>query len=59
MYNAHDINVAIDLVSSGKVPARRMVTHVLPLTDAQRGFELAASKRDGAIKVVLELGDEG
>jgi L-iditol 2-dehydrogenase len=57
MYNVHDIRFAIDLISSGKVRAGAMVTHVLPLEEAQRGFELAATKNDGAIKVVLEMGD--
>ena len=55
MYNADEIRTAIDLISSGKVPAGAMVTHVLPLDEAQRGFDLAATKADGAIKVVLEL----
>ena len=57
MYNVHDIRFAIDLISSGKVRAGAMVTHILPLEEAQRGFELAATKNDGAIKVVLEMGD--
>jgi L-iditol 2-dehydrogenase len=55
MYNARDIQTAVDLVSSGKVQAGAMVTHVLPLAEAQRGFDLAATKQDGAIKVVLEF----
>ena len=32
-----------------------MVTHVLPIEEAQRGFDLSATKDDGAIKVVLEF----
>lgn len=55
MYNAKDIQTAVDLVATGKVQAGAMVTHTLPLTEAQRGFDLAASKKDGAIKVVLEV----
>jgi threonine dehydrogenase-like Zn-dependent dehydrogenase len=31
------------------------VTHVLPLDQAQRAFDLAASKAEGAIKVVIEM----
>jgi len=54
MYNDQDIGTAIDLISAGKVQARAMVTHVLPLEQAQRAFHLAATKEDGAIKVVLE-----
>ena len=55
MYNAKDIQTAVDLVSSGKVEVGAMVTHVLSLDEAQRGFDLASSKDDGAIKVVLEV----
>ena len=54
MYNARDIMTAMDLISSGKVRAEAMVTHVLPLEAAQHGFQLASTKQDGAIKVVLE-----
>jgi L-iditol 2-dehydrogenase len=56
MYNAADIETAIDLISSGRVQAKAMVSHVLPVEEAARGFDLAATKRDGAIKVVLEFG---
>jgi L-iditol 2-dehydrogenase len=55
MYNVQDIRSAIDLIAGGQVRAETMVTHVLPLAEAQRGFELAATKADGAIKVVLQL----
>ncbi len=54
MYNAEDIQTAIELIASGEVAAEAMVTHVLPLEQAQLGFEMAESKADGAIKVVLE-----
>lgn len=54
MYNAQDIMSAIDLISSGRVRAEAMVTHVLPLEEAQHGFHLASTKEDGAIKVILE-----
>jgi L-iditol 2-dehydrogenase len=57
MYNARDIRTAIDLISSGAVNAQAMVTHVLPVEEAQLGFELSATKADGAIKVVLEHRD--
>ena len=56
MYNASEIRTAVDLVASGQVPAGAMVTYVLPLGEAQRAFDLAASKEDGAIKVVIEMG---
>ena len=55
MYNAREIETALDLVASRQVRAGAMVTHVLPLEEAQRAFDLAASKEEGAIKVVIEM----
>ena len=54
MYNARDIRTAVDLIASGAVYAEALVTHVLPIEEAQLGFDLSATKADGAIKVVLE-----
>jgi len=56
MYNAREIQTALDLIADGSVAAAAIVTHVLPLDQAQRAFDLAASKEDGAIKVVIEMG---
>jgi L-iditol 2-dehydrogenase len=56
MYNAREIQTALDLVALGRVEAGAIVTHVLPLEEAQRAFDLAASKEEGAIKVVVEMG---
>jgi 2-desacetyl-2-hydroxyethyl bacteriochlorophyllide A dehydrogenase len=55
MYNRHDIRTAVGLISSGEVTADAMVTHVLPLEEARRGFDLAATKDEDAIKVVLDV----
>jgi L-iditol 2-dehydrogenase len=59
MYNAREIQTALDLVANGQVDAGAIVTHVLPLDQAQRAFDLAASKEEGAIKVVIEMGGVG
>ena len=58
MYDDGDIRTAADLVLSGRVAVDAMVTHVLPLEEAQRGFELVATKAEGAIKAVLTFGDD-
>jgi L-iditol 2-dehydrogenase len=47
-----DIIDAIDLIESKQVTVEDMITHRLPLTDAQKGFQLAA-KADESIKVIL------
>ena len=56
MYNASEIRTAVDLVADGSVAAAAVVTHVLPLGQAKHAFDLAASKAEGAIKVVIEMG---
>jgi L-iditol 2-dehydrogenase len=53
MANYEDVQRAIDWAASGRVDVEGINTHVLPIEDAQRGMELAHTKVDGAIKVVL------
>jgi len=53
MCNHDDVRRAIDLAAGGQVDVAGILTHVLPIEQAQRGLELAQSKEDGAIKVVL------
>ncbi len=48
-----DVRDAIELAASGTVDVSAIATHVLPIEEAPRAIELAASKDDGAIKVVL------
>ena len=47
----HDYEVAIDLLASGKVPYREIVTHKNSLDDIQDGFAAAYDKSSGSIKV--------
>ena len=48
-----DINTAIDLISSKKVGVVDMISHILPLSEAARGFQLVAKAKD-SMKVILE-----
>ena len=54
-YSTGNYETALDLIASRKVRADAMVSHVLPLGDIRRGFELADTKADDAMKVMLEL----
>ncbi len=47
----HDYEVAIDLLASGNLPYRDIVTHKVPLDDIQDGFATAYDKNSGSIKV--------
>ena len=55
MSDNDDVRRAIELAASGRVDVEGICTHVLPIEQAQRGLELARSKDDGAIKVVLSF----
>jgi L-iditol 2-dehydrogenase len=46
-----DFQAAIELISSGKVAATRLVTHRFPLTEISQAFKVAADKHSGVVKV--------
>ena len=50
---------ALELISSGAVPAGRLVTHRFGLGRAQEAFDLARSGADGAVKIVVLGGGGG
>ena len=50
-----DFPPAVDLVANGKIDVSHIISHRMPLDDIQEAFEMAAEKRDGAIKILLRL----
>jgi len=46
---------ALELVASGRVNVRPLVTHHYSLNDVQKAFETAEVGRDGAIKVMISV----
>jgi L-iditol 2-dehydrogenase len=48
-----DIEQSIELMRTGQVKLQGMITHRLPLTEIQNGFDLVASAED-SIKVIIE-----
>ena len=51
-----DMQRAIALAVSGQVDVSAVVTHVLPIEEAQRGMQLSMTKDDDAVKVILSFG---
>lgn len=47
-----DLKNALELISSGKINIREMITHKIPLSEIERGFKLASSGKD-SLKVVV------
>lgn len=48
-----DAEDAIELIKSGSVPVKKLVTHRLALKDASRGFKLVAEAKK-SVKVIIE-----
>ncbi len=46
-------DTVIEWIGNGKLPTEGVVTHRFALEDWQKGFELAATGKDGALKVIL------
>lgn len=53
-----DFDWSIDLIQSGKVPVKRLITHTFPLSEIRKAFETAADKETGSIKVQVLPGPE-
>jgi L-iditol 2-dehydrogenase len=48
----HDIRDAMDLINSGSVKVKKMITHIIPLSDIREGFRLATEAKN-SLKVVV------
>lgn len=48
-----DATVAIELIRSGRVPVKKMITHRFPLEKTGIGFQLVAEGRD-SLKIIIE-----
>lgn len=47
-----DLSEALELIASGKVEVKEMITHRLPLEECRKGFEIVTQAKD-SLKVVL------
>ena len=54
----HTYPQAIDLVARGIVDVSALVTHRRPMEQAGEAFEIAGSYADGAVKVLVEIGED-
>jgi S-(hydroxymethyl)glutathione dehydrogenase / alcohol dehydrogenase len=50
----HYMPYMYELIDTGKVDPGDVVTHVIPLSDAKRGYEIFDTRQDNCIKVVLK-----
>lgn len=49
----NDFPAALDMVASGRVDIKKLVTHNFDLTEAHEAFETSRYGKDGAIKVMI------
>ncbi len=49
-----DFPLAMDMLWQGRFDVSPIITHHLPFTEAQHGFEMALNKKDEAIKIVFD-----
>ena len=55
MDGRHDFEMAVDLMASGKVDLKPMVTHTFPFTEMPQALATAYDKSTGSIKVQLRM----
>lgn len=54
-----NFSLARDLIAQGRIDVSPIVTHTIPFSDIQNGYELFVDRKDGAIKVVLDYENHG
>ena len=50
----NDFPLAMDMIAQGRLDVSPIITHHLPFTEAQFGFEMALNKKDEAVKIVFD-----
>jgi L-iditol 2-dehydrogenase len=53
-YTSKDFKQALTLITKGKVNVKPLITHVLPLQDIAKGFNMLSQASEKVIKVVLK-----
>ncbi len=54
---AEYVPMLLSLIQAGKIDARPIISHMLPLSEGERAYEMFAKKLDGALKIVLKPGE--
>jgi L-iditol 2-dehydrogenase len=50
-----DFHEALDLIVNGKIDMSQFLTHKFHISEIQKAFDLANSKKDGAIKITIDF----
>jgi alcohol dehydrogenase len=47
----------IKMIQAGKIDTSPIISHVLPLTEGERAYDMFANRLDGALKIILKPGE--
>lgn len=50
-----DHRLALALIAQGRIDVSPLITHRVPFSDIQRGYEMAATKEDDPIKIIIDF----
>ena len=50
----NDFPLAMDMIAQGRIDVSPIITHHLPFTEAQKGFEMALHKKNETVKIVFD-----
>jgi L-iditol 2-dehydrogenase len=53
-YTSYDFKLALKLIAEGRVKVKPLITHVLPLRDIAKGFDILSKGSENVIKVILK-----
>jgi threonine dehydrogenase-like Zn-dependent dehydrogenase len=48
--------LAMDFIAQGRIDVRPLITHRLPFHSVAQAYDLATTRRDGVVKVMLDMG---
>ena len=54
IYDHQDFKKAIDLLGSGKYPFKKLISHILPIDNAQEAMQMVCDPNQNTVKVLLE-----
>lgn len=56
MQEREDMERALALLAAGQIPAEKIITSVLPLTDIRKGFDRCLDRNGSEVKVMIRCG---
>ena len=54
---AENVPGLIKLIQAGKIDTSPIISHILPLSEGERAYDMFANRSDGALKIILKPGE--